>query len=123
MTTTSLEVSRQLQDAGFWNGDRDPANYGYAFDVKEMGTHTEKDYDRPYITEYDLYEIPAATLDDLVPALGLDKPFAQSDSMFMDLRDGGLTPDTLARVWLDANDKKALPDMIITKPPTEAPDA
>ena len=94
MTTTSLEMSRKLKAAGFFN----PPHRGIYID-------------NPTFSPDGLLR---ATLDDLVTALGLDKP-GECESILYAVDSGndgrgtilrhiyynGLTPDTLAQVWID----------------------
>ena len=112
MQTTSLEVSRELEKAGFWKDQE--VSYAW-MDCAEYieGCCVDPDY---HITEFDLFvgekHIPAATLDDLVPALGLDKPWAgwetveRNMDILIRIKRNGLTPDTLARVWIKLNKEK-----------------
>lgn len=92
MTTTSLEMSRKLKAAGFFN----PPHRGIYID-------------NPTFSPDGLLR---ATLDDLVTALGLDKPWSDVHCkcpsplnsawcIYEALEDHGLTPDVLAQVWID----------------------
>ena len=107
MNTTSLEMSRKLDAAGFW--DRE-TGYVERFYRKRNGKLYHIDDEFYYIDA----DTPAATLDDLVAALGLDKlknfilhdkiagmVFPAKISWAIDQH--GLTPDVLAQVWLDTN--------------------
>ena len=106
MQTTSLEVSQELEKAGFWD-ERMFLHYWFWFDGEcHIGAVEPEDWSSP-----NNMECPAATYDDLIPALGLDKPnkdYACSDegsggwTYYFDItvRDEGFTPDTLAKVWM-----------------------
>ena len=89
MTTTSLDISRKLDAAGFWKGN----DNGGVWFTRPSGADSYR----------------RATLDDLIPALGLDKPWGSWDelekrfSFLIGVKDYGLTPDVLAQVWLDTN--------------------
>ena len=101
MTTTSLEMSRKLDAAGF-RKDWCPL----WFYVGDTLFSVEDEYFRPDI------DARAWTLDDLVTALGLDKPWSDVHCkcpsplnsawcIYEALEDHGLTPDVLAQVWID----------------------
>ena len=90
MTTTSLEMSRKLVAAGFWKGRAPLMAWSPSGHLGASG-HPADTF--------------AATLDDLVSALGLDKPWARRPNAAEILAatdDHGLTPDVLAQVWLDS---------------------
>ena len=109
MQTTSLEVSRELEKAGFWV--KRNFRYVYIDDINQAYYR----YSCEGITELvdNDKTTPAATYDDLIPALGLDKPnkdYACSDwgygwTYYFDItvRDNGFTPDALAKVWIELN--------------------
>ena len=95
MTTTSLSMSRKLAAAGFWKDTR--VDWWLVDGVAYFRPQLHGDVD-----------IPAATLDDLLTALGLDKPWGERSLSGWDYADvedrifnRGLTPDVLAQVWLD----------------------
>ncbi|GAG45459.1 unnamed protein product [marine sediment metagenome] len=109
MQTTSLEMSRALQEAGYTESREDTRAWW-----TPEGSLTEF----PYPTC-----VPAYTLLNLVPALGLDKPWDDLDAFPYDrgeegygwslsevacgaIYEHGLTPDTLAQVWLDEHAKE-----------------
>ena len=108
MNTTSREMSWKLDAAGFWE-DRDKRYFLFQVENKP-GTYWHVGDMR-----HDLFDVnhdtPAATLDDLVTALGLDKPWGMSEPEWANqakcisdgLGDYGLTPDVLAQVWLDTH--------------------
>ena len=85
MTTTSLEMSRKLDAAGFF----EKYNAGkWRWFTSPDGSSSHR----------------RATLDDLVTALGLDKPWVKRRdcvSLLTRFCDDGLTHDVLAQVWLD----------------------
>ena len=105
MNTTSLEMSKKLDAAGFWK-EREFYCSWYKSKITES-TYTLI----PALFDAKLSEhiCPAATLDDLVTALGLDKPWGMSEPEWANqakcISDGlgehGLTHDVLAQVWLD----------------------
>jgi len=105
MQTTSLGVSRALQKAGF-----DSMNLLEWCDT-EVGVVVMWSRD---VKEHHDFLAPAYTLDDLVPALGLDKPWdtlnESKAKMLTRLEDAvycdGFIPNALASVWLDENVKE-----------------
>jgi hypothetical protein len=104
MQTTSLEISKALQAAGFWPEMVDDAttpDYWHQTDIVG-GQLTHRD-EAAHISDLKRLgsNIPAATYDDLIPALGLDKPW--SGRWWGYLKRVGMTPDTLAEVWLEEN--------------------
>jgi len=130
MKTTSLEMSRELQDAGFW-GPEKPSHYWVARQgIRSRGYYVEPQH-VDCLEFIRNHNIPAATLDDLVQALGLDKPRPiryqampghEKDAPYWAWRTiydkvthamdagSGFTPDTLAHVWLEVNDNKGKTD-------------
>jgi len=110
MQTTSLEVSRALQEAGFWEGEE--ATWAY-LSIGEGGLTEYANPIKPTAYMFD-GSVLAATYDDLVPALGLDKPWdtlnESKAKMLTRLEDAvycdGFIPNALASVWLDENVKE-----------------
>lgn len=107
--TTNLKISKALQAAGFWETrDRE-------------WTHTwyKGPNDEWYVLDRCLYStvhgdrmVPAATYNNLIPALGLDKPIKCEHSYYdrqhcVGCRASGLityhglTCDSLGQLWLD----------------------
>ncbi|MCK5602973.1 hypothetical protein KAR91_13910 [Candidatus Pacearchaeota archaeon] len=109
MQTTSLEVSRELEKAGFWEDgvyQRTPSA------IWLKGQFSETWNIVTWAKRADSGRVYAATYDDLILALGLDKPnkdYSVSDdgcggwTYYFDItvRDRGFIPDVLADVWLD----------------------
>ena len=107
MQTTSLEMSRALQEAGFWR-DKELASWWWMY-VDEC--HPGREPVRLSVlirgARYkDKQHVPAAMLDDLVPALGLDKPVGWTGKAILTVATHGLTCDSLARVWIDEHAKE-----------------
>ena len=100
MQTTSLEVSRELEKAGFWD-NRKPVCW-HIKDLQRSAHESELAF-RPEGS------VPAATLDDLIIALGLDKPWDtiyHMGRLFHKVYPDGFNCDPLARVWIELNKEK-----------------
>ena len=109
MQTTSLEVSRELEKAGFWDGKAAP-DYWHWLD---MGGGVRY---RPLLTNGYLR---AATYGDLIPALGLDEPWKDMEKrhgvnyggstnadLVTDVADDhGFNCDPLAKLWMELHPK------------------
>ncbi|MCP4898861.1 MAG: hypothetical protein GY906_17965 [bacterium] len=126
MQTTSLPMSKALKAAGFWE-KRELADWWWLY-VNEDHPGREAVSLRVLTSGQrykDKQHVPAATYDDLIPALGLDKPFFHLKAVVMaalvngSIYKKGFTCDALAQLWLDEHNKSSLTPPIKVDPPPE----